>query len=64
MRRFQVLDWSERSLQYLHGDGAGDAMPGRASKKCVLAENLFTDGSRVLVLKESYYLGLSSPYSR
>lgn len=58
----KVLDWSDRSTSVLFGDGAGGVLLEASDQKSFLAENLFTDGSRGASL-ESYYLGLSSPYS-
>ena len=58
----KVLDWSDRSTSVLFGDGAGGVLLEASDQKFVLAENLFTDGSRGASL-ESCYLGLSSPYS-
>ena len=54
----KVLDWSDRSTSVLFGDGAGGVLLEASDQKSFLAENLFTDGSRGLVLSHAIWVCL------
>ena len=58
----KVIDWEDRTTAVLFGDGAGGVLLESSEQQTFLAESLYTDGSRGVVLQSSF-VGLSSPYS-
>jgi len=57
----KLIDWNDRSTCVLFGDGAGGVLLTRGDKKCIIAEDLHSDGSLALSLTAGK-MNLNNPF--